>query len=124
MADIKDLQARLRLAVRETVREFLAAEGVRPSQGESRFTALEDAALAAGDAVSLEIFDQELKHSQVELPRCPDCERVGPSPGTRDREVQTRRGLQVPLSEQKCYCPACRRDFFPSVPRTRAGRGL
>lgn len=110
--------------MRETIREFLAAEGVRPTQGESRFTALEDAALAAGDAVSLEVFAQELERSQVESPRCPHCDRVGQSPGTRDREVQTRRGLQVPLSEQKCYCPACRRDFFPSVPTTRAGRGL
>jgi hypothetical protein len=29
--------------------------------------------------------------------------------------VQTRRGLEVPLSEQECYCPGCRRAFFPSI---------
>ena len=38
--------------------------------------------------------------------------------------LQSRRGLDVPLSEQECYCPGCRRAFFPSVQSSGAGRGL
>jgi penicillin-binding protein 1A len=43
---------------------------------------------------------------------------------SRERTVQTRRGLDVPLSEAECYCPGCRRAFFPSVETAGSGRGL
>jgi hypothetical protein len=57
-------------------------------------------------------------------PHCPHCGFAGQRIKQRDRTVQTRHGLEVPLSEQECYCPGCRRAFFPSVQSFGSGRGL
>ena len=56
MATTRQFQERLRRAVREAVRKCLA-EGDLPEaqEGESRFTTIEALALAAGDAVSLDV---------------------------------------------------------------------
>ena len=125
MATIEQFQERLRLAVREAVQKCLA-EGDLPEaqEGEARFTTIETLALAAGDAVSLEVFEQQLAESGMGPPHCPRCGFEGKRIKQRDRTVQTRRGLDVPLSEQECYCPGCRRAFFPSVQSSGAGRGL
>ena len=125
MATIQQFQERLRQAVRETLQKCLA-EGDLPEaqQGEARFTTIEALALAAGDAVSLEVFEQQLAENGMGPPHCPQCGFEGRRIKQRKRSVQTRRGLKVPLSEQECYCPGCRRAFFPSVPNAGAGRGL
>lgn len=47
-------------------------------------------------------------------PACPDCGKAGRHIGQREREILTTRG-SAPLVEPKCYCPACRRHFFPEV---------
>jgi len=64
MATTQQFQERLRRAVREAVQKCLA-EGDLPEvpQGESRLTTIEALALAAGDAVSLEVFDQQSAES-------------------------------------------------------------
>lgn len=102
------------------------AEGNLPEaqEGEARFTTIEALALAAGDAVSLEVFEQQLAESGMGPPHCPRCGSEGQRMKQRERTVQTRRGLEVPLREQECYCPGCRRAFFPSVQNSGAGRGL
>lgn len=102
------------------------AEGNLPEaqEGEARFTTIEALALAAGDAVSLEVFEQQLAESGMGPPHCPRCGFEGQRMKQRERTVQTRRGLEVPLREQECYCPGCRRAFFPSVQNSGAGRGL
>ncbi len=125
MATSEQFQERLRRAVREAVRKCLA-EGDLPEaqEGEARFTTIETLALAAGDAVSLEVFEQQLAESGLGPPHCPRCGFEGKRIKQRDRSVQTRRGLEVPLREQECYCPGCRRAFFPSLPDSGAGRGL
>jgi len=125
MATIEQFQGRLRLAVREALQKVLA-EGELPEATESdaRFTTIETLALAAGDAVSLEVFEQQLAESGMGPPHCPRCGFEGKRIKQRDRTVQTRRGLDVPLREQECYCPGCRRAFFPSVQGSRSGRGL
>ena len=125
MATIKEFQGRLRRAVREAVQKCLA-EGDLPEaqEGEAHFTTIEALALAAGDAVSLEVFEQQLAESGMGPPHCPRCGFEGKRIKQRDRTVQTRRGLDVPLSEQECYCPGCRRAFFPAVQSPGAGRGL
>ena len=114
MATIKEFQGRLRLAVREALQKVLA-EGDLPEaqQGEAQFTVIETLALAAGDAVSLEVFEQQLAESGMGPPHCPHCGFEGKRIKQQDRTVQTRRGLEVPLREQECYCPGCRRAFFP-----------
>jgi hypothetical protein len=125
MASIEQFQERLRRAVREAVQECLA-EGDLPEaqEGEARFTTIETLALAAGDAVSLEVFEQQLAESGMGPPHCPRCGFEGKRIKQRERRLQSRRGLDVPLSEQECYCPGCRRAFFPSVQSSGAGRGL
>lgn len=123
MATIQQFQARLRLAVREALQKVLA-EGDLPQaeEGEARFTTIETLALAAGDAVSLEVFERQLAERGLGPPHCPRCGFEGQRARQRERTVQTRRGLEVPLSEQECYCPGCRRAFFPAVQRSGAGR--
>ena len=125
MATIEQFQERLRRAAREAVQKVLA-EGDLPEggEGEARFTTIETLALAAGDAISLEVFEQQLAESGMGPPHCPHCGFAGQRVKQRDRTVQTRRGLEVPLSEQECYCPGCRRAFFPSVQSVGSGRGL
>ncbi|RPI60237.1 MAG: hypothetical protein EHM48_07560 [Planctomycetaceae bacterium] len=125
MATIAQFQERLRLAVRDALQKVLA-EGDLPEtqEGESRFTTIETLALAAGDAVSLEVFENQLAESGLGPPHCPRCGFEGQRVRQRERTLQTRRGLDVPLREQECYCPGCRRAFFPSVQSSRPGRGL
>jgi hypothetical protein len=125
MATTEQFQERLRRAIREAVQKCLA-EGDLPEaqEGEARFTTIEALALAAGDAVSLEVFEQQLAESGMGPPHCPRCGFEGKRIKQRQRTVQTRRGLEVPLREQECYCPGCRRAFFPSLPSSGAGRGL
>ena len=125
MATIEQFQGRLRLAVREALQKVLA-EGELPeaTEGDARFTTIETLALAAGDAVSLEVFEQQLAESGMGPPHCPHCGFEGQRAKQRQRTVQTRRGLEVPLSEQECYCPGCRRAFFPAVQSSGTGRGL
>jgi hypothetical protein len=129
MATTQEFQVRLRRAVNEAVQKVLA-EGDLPAgeDGEALFTIIENLALAAGDAISLEIFEQKLHElecgGEPGTDRCPECDRVGKHVGYREREITTRRGLDVPLRERECYCPGCRRAFFPSVSGTRPGGGL
>lgn len=125
MATIEEFQERLRQAVRQALQKCLA-EGNLPEaqEGEAGFTTIETLALAAGDAVSLEVFEQQLAESGMGPPHCPHCGFEGQRIKQRDRTVQTRRGLEVPLKEQECYCPGCRRAFFPAVQSSRPGRGL
>ena len=125
MATIEQFQERLRRAVREALQKVLADGGLpEPEEGEVRFTTIETLALAAGDAISLEVFEQQVAESGMGPPHCPHCGFEGKRIKQRDRTVQTRRGLDVPLSEQECYCPGCRRAFFPSVQSSGSGRGL
>ena len=125
MANIEQFQGRLRQAVREALQKVLAEGDLpEPQEGEARFTTIETLALAAGDAVSLEVFEQQLAESGMGPPHCPHCGFEGQRTKKRDRTVKTRRGLDVPLTEQECYCPGCRRAFFPSVQNSRSGRGL
>jgi hypothetical protein len=125
MATVKQFQERLRQAVRDALQKVLT-EGDLPEtlEGEARFTTIETLALAAGDAVSLEVFEQQLAESGMGPPHCPHCGFEGQRIKQRQRTVQSRRGLEVPLSESECYCPGCRRAFFPSVQSSGSGRGL
>lgn len=125
MATIEGFQQRLRQAIREAVQKTLA-EGDLPEaqEGEARFTTIETLALAAGDAISLEVFEQQLAECGLGPPHCPHCGFEGQRVKQRDRILQTRRGLEVPLSEQECYCPGCRRAFFPSVQTFGSGCGV
>jgi hypothetical protein len=114
MATTEQFQGRLRLTVRKALQKFLTAGDLpEAKQGETRFTTIETLALAAGDAVSSEVFVPQLAESGMGPPRCPRCGFEGKRVRQRDRKLQTRRGLDVPLREQECYRPGCRRAFSP-----------
>jgi len=102
MATIEQFQERVRRAVHEALQKVLI-EGELPEaeRGEARFTTIERLALAAGDAVSLEVFEQQLAESGMGPPHCPRCGFEGKRIKQRDRTVQTRRGLAVPLSRYR-----------------------
>ena len=97
MATCEEFQERLRRAIRAAVQKCLA-EGDLPEapEGEARFTTIEALALAAGDAVSLEVFEQQLAESGMGPPHCPRCGFEGKRIKQRERTVQTRRGLRSP----------------------------
>lgn len=125
MASREQFMERLRLAVRDSLRQVLA-EGDLPigEEGEALFTTIETLALTAGDAVSLEVFEQQLSECGIGIPHCPHCGFEGRHIRDRDRDIQSRRGLDVPLRETEWYCTGCRRSFFPSVPTLGTGREL
>ena len=124
MATMAQFQERLRAAVREGLRKVLAEGDLPPAEdGAARFTTIETLALAAGDAVSLEVFEQQVAECGLGNPHCPRCGFEGQRIRQRDRTLQTRRGLEVPLSEEECYCPGCRRAFFPAGESSGSGGG-
>src|SRR5437899_1049752 len=51
---------------------------------------------------------------------CPQCGKLC-TVGGAERPLRVKGGV-VPLHEPKCYCPTCRRDFFPSASGAEAGR--
>jgi hypothetical protein len=50
---------------------------------------------------------------------CPGCGKLCPV-GSAERPLRVKGG-SVALREPKCYCPTCRRDFFPSASGVEAG---
>ena len=50
---------------------------------------------------------------------CPHCGKLC-TVGSEERPLRAVGGV-VPLREPKCYCPTCRRDFFPSASGVEAG---
>ena len=113
MAFTKRSQSRLVELARDVLaeEELLAAAG---SGGQSLFAALEDAAVKVGDAFTREVLKQQLAAQPQADCHCPTCGEAGLRKKERQRSIQTRRGL-VDVTEVECYCPGCRRAFFPSV---------
>lgn len=51
---------------------------------------------------------------------CPQCGKLA-TVGGAERPLRAKGGV-ISLCEPKCYCPTCRRDFFPSAAGVEAGR--
>ena len=85
--------------------------------GEAPFTTIETLALAAGDAVSLEVFEQQLAESGMGPPHCPRCGFEGKQIKQHDRTLQTRRGLDVPLKRARVLLPRLSPGFFSLGPK-------
>lgn len=121
MASSAERQA-ARLAARKervqaVVAEMLAMELAEDS-GDSLETIddIENGMVAIGDAVAREYALQKLARRMPQStppPPCPECGQASEDRGPRRREIITRRG-KVSITETKCYCPQCRRNFFPS----------
>src|SRR5271155_5682698 len=61
---------------------------------------------------------QQGQHFGAQQP-CPQCGKLC-TVGSAERPLRVKGGF-VPFREPKCYCPACRRDFFPSASGLEAG---
>jgi hypothetical protein len=83
---------------------------------------MEELAVAAARGLTAgtleECTAQQARHLGESCP-CPTCGRVC-SAGTDERTVHVRGGA-FEHHEPKCYCPTCRRDFFPSASRSETG---
>jgi hypothetical protein len=106
------------------VQAFVASVlAARPDDGEGGIDEIEMEMEELADAVAAEFGKQRLARRVErlpEVPACPRCGQVGQVVGEHTRELLTTRG-DVPLTEAECYCPACRRHFFPSVGSTGTG---
>jgi hypothetical protein len=121
MASLEERQeARLRARkerVQAVVAEMLAMElGEDGDDSHETIDDIENGMVAIGDAVAREYALQKLARRMPPLaspPPCPECGQASEDRGPRRREIITRRG-KVSITETKCYCPQCRRNFFPS----------
>jgi|SRR3954471_10392960 hypothetical protein len=107
----RELEERMRALVAEYLGEQAPPA---PVEGGCLATALEDAAMAIGDAVTQEILSHQLSGVPEQDHPCPICGSPGLKKGHRQRVLQSRRG-EVQFSEPELYCKKCRRSFFPSV---------
>lgn len=113
-------EARLRARkerVQAVVAEMLAMELAEDGDdSHETIDDIENGMVAIGDAVAREYALQKLARRLPPLkppPPCPACGHASENRGLRERRIITRRG-EVPIAEAKCYCPKCRRNFFPS----------
>lgn len=75
--------------------------------------ALEDMTAEVGDAVATALFEKQSEsHGKNAEAACPECGKPGHYRGVRKRQLISRRG-PVTISEPECYCPCCRKAFFP-----------
>jgi hypothetical protein len=104
--------------VDERVRALVAAVlAERPYNDDEHIDDIERDMEEFGDQLMSEFAKQLLARrtkAAPSAPACPDCGRAGQHVGQREREILTTRG-PTSLVEPECYCPACRRHFFPSV---------
>jgi hypothetical protein len=96
--------------------ELDLAEGKVPKTGVPHYNVIEDAAHAVGQRLSRltqQMHAAELSARHDGGAKCPACGRRCET-SLAARSVVSGDG-QVDLSELKCHCPSCRRDFFPSA---------
>ena len=80
-------------------------------------TTLEDLAVAAAQGLTAGALEEATLQQADRLDEshlCPACQKFCPLVVAEPRTMQVRGGA-FELREPKGYCPACRRDFFPSA---------
>lgn len=113
---LKELEGLLHGTAKNLLNEVYGPDG--PAWG-TRFTELEDVAVALGDTMARQFLNQALAQQSGVSPgpahlKCSQCgQRVVPGE-TQARIVQTRVG-DAEWLEPEGYCDQCRKAFFPSV---------
>jgi hypothetical protein len=85
-------------------------------------TQMEEMAFAAAQGLTAGALEEATEQQGQRLgseKACPTCGRLC-SIGTEERRIDVKGGA-FQLREPKGYCPACRRDFFPSTSAAEAG---
>jgi hypothetical protein len=86
------------------------------------FAQMEEVACAAAQGLTagaLEAASVQQRQLLGEKQPCPQCGKLC-TLGTEERPLRVK-GAVIQLSEPKCYCPTCRRDFFPSASAVEIG---
>jgi hypothetical protein len=87
------------------------------------FAQMEEVASAAARGLTegaLEVAAMRQGQLLGEKQPCPQCGQLC-TVGREERPVRVKGGV-LSLSEPKCHCLTCRRDFFPSASGVEAGR--
>ena len=87
------------------------------------FAQMEEVAGAAAEGLTegaLEAATAQQGQFMGEKQPCPQCGQLC-TVGSEERRLHAKGGV-VFLREPKCYCPTCRRAFFPSASGFEAGR--
>jgi hypothetical protein len=87
------------------------------------FAQMEEVACAAARGLTegaLEMATTQQGQLMGEKQPCPQCGQLC-RVGSAERPLRASGGV-IQLREPKCYCPTCRRDFFPSASGVEAGR--
>lgn len=84
------------------------------------FEDLEELVVQLGQTVSREALRLALQKQAVgpvpaENQRCPGCQQPPPQPGDPEPRILATRVGDAEWNEPSCFCPRCRRSFFPSV---------
>jgi uncharacterized protein with PIN domain len=91
------------------------------------FDQMEDRALEVGEKLERWLMEECLRErgrekAAGEKPNCPQCHkplRLSATP--KERRLRGRTG-EVAFKRQECFCPSCRKAFFPSGHGVEAGR--
>ena len=86
------------------------------------FAQMEEVASAASRGLTegaLEVATAQQGQLLGQNQPCPQCGRLC-TVDSGERPLRVKGGI-MPLREPKCYCPTCRRDFFPSASGVEAG---
>ena len=87
------------------------------------FAQMEEVACAAARGLTegaLEVATTQQGQLLGEKQPCPQCGQLC-TVDSAERPLRASGGV-IQLREPKCYCPTCRRDFFPSASGVEAGR--
>ena len=110
MANSEEIRTRITAFVRELA---LDLGEVDESLGDCWLDAVENQAVALGDAISVELARQlSQRRAAAEEAPCPQCGAPGRYEGVRTRELISRRG-PVTITEPEYFCPCCRKTFCP-----------
>jgi len=111
MATNHEVRRRLEEFARNLCEEL---DEVDDSEGDCWLDAVENRAVAIGDAITAALIAQQAaKRRPVDTESvCPECGQAGRYRGDRQRDLLSRRG-PVTIPEPEYFCPCCRKAFFP-----------
>lgn len=114
------MDGRMRARVREFAEQLLAEEK-KEFRSATTLREIEELTGQIGDELTRQLANSDLSARADEvrenaLACCPDCGREAPfHPDPEPIILQGQRG-EIEYLEPRCYCPSCRRDFFPGRP--------
>jgi hypothetical protein len=115
----EDLQAIARVAKqwgKIVVRHAFGEQGPGLDVDFAQMEAVAYAAAQGLTAGAIEAATVQQGEQLGERQPCPKCGKLC-SVGSAERPFHVK-GAEIQLCEPKCYCPTCRRDFFPSASAT------